>query len=218
MKNTLNKLENELSTLLEEMHSDKVQLFQVAFDIGKYIGNNYISNYECKPITDYQNMLEKNSLRMEREKKVGNYIEQLVLFSFKCYFNEVGDDFQLVDKGRLVKSDMWSNEIAMKSGIILVETEVDESYDKDFKLSLQATNWLSTIFKKYSLPNDFTIYLQNRSGDYYEDFSDANEIEHKLYGVCIQSYKFRQLSDEQLMSFIDEMERQMTFITLALPA
>lgn len=114
MKNPLNKLENELSILLGEMHSDKVQLFQVAFDIGKYIGNNYISDYECKPIADYQNMINRNTLRMEREKRVTNYIEQLVEFSFKCHFNEVGDDFQLVDKGRFIKSDMWSNEVAKK--------------------------------------------------------------------------------------------------------
>ncbi len=218
MKNTLNKLENELSSLLAEMHSDKVQLFQVAFDIGKYIGNNYINDYECKPITDYQNMVERNTFRIELEKKVGDYIEQLVLFSFKHYFNEVGDEFQLVDKGRLIKSDMWSYEIAMKTGIAILETEVDESNDKDFKLSLQATGWLSTIFKRYSLPTNFLIYLQNRSGEYYEGFCDANEIEHKLYGACIQSYKFRQLNDKQLMSFVEEMENQMTFITLALPA
>lgn len=217
MKNPLNKLENELSTLLGEMHSDKAQLFQVAFDIGKYIGNNYISDYECKPIADYQNMVNRNTLRMEREKRVTNYIEQLVEFSFKCYFNEVGDEFQLVDKGRFIKSDMWSNEVAKKSGIALIETEIDESYDNDFKLSLQATDWLNTIFTKYSLPNNFLIYLKNGSGEYYESFSDANEIKHKLYGASIQSYKFRQLSDEQLMSFMEEMESHITFITLAMP-
>ena len=215
----ITELENELNDLLNANVIDAVKLVEVSIEIGKLIQSQGLSNYECIPLNKLKTLISNNQSQSIKQSMIDDYFERIVLSAFKAYFDADSneDGFEIVENGRHIKCDEFSNEIAERVGVQVISAIVDTDWDNDFKVEFKAVGELAKLLAKYKIPNEFTSHFTNVYADYYRRFKDIEDVVGGMWGLNLSDRSLWQYGETEIDEFITELEKIVSFLTLAYP-
>jgi hypothetical protein len=219
MKNRIAELENNLEDLLNDNVIDKVKLVETSIEIGRFIESQGLSNYECIPLNKLKTLISKNQSQRVKQELIDDYYERIVLSAFKAYFDADTDEdgFEIIENGRAIKCDEFNAEIAERVGVQVIEAIVDTDWDNDFKVDFKAVGEFGKLLKKFKIPTSFTTHFRNEYADYYRRFKNIEEVAGGMWGLDLNDRSLWEYSEVEIDEFIAELEKIVSFLTLAYP-
>jgi hypothetical protein len=219
MKNKIAELESNLEKLLNDNVIDAVKLVEVSIEIGKLIQSQGLTNYECEPLNKLKTLIKDNQSQTTKQSKIDDYCERIVLSAFKAYFDADtdGDGFEIIEEGRHIKCDEFSNEIAERVGVQLTNAIVDTDWDNDFKVDFKAVGEFGKLLTKYKISKEFTTHFRNEYADYYRRFENIDEVADGMWGLHLRDRSLWEHSEKEIDEFIFELEKIVSFLALAYP-
>lgn len=219
MKNKISELENNLEDLLNDNVIDTVKIIELSIEIGKLVQSQGLSNYECIPLNKLKTLISKNQSQRVKQKLIDDYCQRVVLSAFKAYFNADTEQngFEIIENGRAIKCDKFSDEIAERVGVQIVDAIVDTDWDNDFKVNFKAVGEFGKLLTKYKISKLFTSHFRNEYADYYRRYSNIEEVAEGIWGLELNDSKLWTHSADEIDEFISELEKIVSFLTLAYP-